>query len=215
MTTPIAQNAWTSLPYKYWAETSAALHLWTQILGKYRVAHTPWVNHARHSTLHVTPRGMATGPVHEGRGCMSLTLDFVDHVFIAEADSGARAEFPLKKMSVATFYDRAENAVTKIGGTFDIHGAPNELPDATPFAKDTATRPYDADAVRRFHRALLQMVPDFERFRTGFAGKVSPVHFFWGSFDLAVIRFSGRPAPPSPRRYPELARCRGPRGLQP
>ncbi len=95
---------------------------------------------------------------------MSLTLDFVDHVFIAEADSGARAEFPLKNMSVATFYDRVEDAVTKIGGTFDIHGAPNELPDATPFAKDTATRPYYADAVRRFHRALLQMVPVFERF---------------------------------------------------
>ena len=199
-----AKSVWPSLPYHDWAETCASLHLWTQILGKYRVAHTPWVNHAWQSTLHVTPRGLTTGPVHETGGCMSLSLDFVDHLLIAEADGGARETFKLEAMSVATFYDRTKSAVTEIGGTFNIHGAPNELPDATPFTKDTRERPYDADVVSRFHGALLRMVPVFERFRTGFLGKVSPVHFFWGSFDLAVTRFSGRIVPLHPAGIPNL-----------
>ncbi|WP_281967689.1 DUF5996 family protein [Roseovarius nanhaiticus] len=195
---------WPPLPWSDWAETCAALHLWTQMLGKYRVAHTRWVNHAWHSALYVTPRGMTTGPVHERGGCVSLTLDFVDHLMIAEADGGARESFSLEPMSVAEFFARITRAVEAVGGTFHIHGAPNEIPEAVLFAEDTRPRPYDAEAAARFHKALLHIVPVFERFRTGFLGKVSPVHFFWGSFDLAVTRFSGREAPLHPAGIPNM-----------
>lgn len=189
---------WPTLAYAEWAETCAALHLWVQIVGKYRLAHTPWVNHSWHATLYVTSRGLTTGPVHESGGCVTLTLDLVNHRLIAESDGGARESFALEAMSVADFLTRTRQAVQGVGGTFDIHGAPNELPDAVPFAQDTASRPYDADAVARYHGALLRIVPVFERFRTGFIGKVSPVHLFWGSFDLALTRFSGRLAPLHP-----------------
>lgn len=198
------RTGWPPLPYADWAETCAALHLWSQILGKYRLAHTPWVNHSWHATLYVTPRGLTTGPVHEAGRCVSLTLDLVDHRLIAEADGGARAGFALGGMSVAEFLARTRSAVEGVGGTFDIHGAPNEIPDALPFAEDSATRPYDGEAVARYHAALLRIVPVFERFRTGFLGKVSPVHLFWGSFDLAVTRFSGRRAPLHPAGVPAL-----------
>ncbi len=203
MTSAKGKN-WPSLPWSDWAETCAALHLWTQIVGKYRVAHTPWINHAWHSALYVTPRGMTTGPVHEPGGCVSLTLDFTDHRLVAEADGGAREAFALEPMSVADFHERTQRAVEAVGGTFDIHGAPNEIPDAVPFAQDTRPRPYDAEAAARFHKALLHIVPVFERFRTGFLGKVSPVHFFWGSFDLALTRFSGREAPLHPAGIPNM-----------
>ncbi|MEM7489022.1 MAG: DUF5996 family protein [Pseudomonadota bacterium] len=196
------ETAWPAIPYGDWAETCAALHLWCQIVGKYRLSHTPWVNHSWHATLYVTPRGLTTGLV-PGDG-VTLTLDLVDHRLMAEAASGAVEGFPLASMSVADFHDRTRSAVEALGGTFDIHGRPNELPDPIPFAADDATRAYDATAVRQYHRALLRIVPVFERFRTGFLGKVSPVHLFWGSFDLAVTRFSGRPAPPHPGGIPNL-----------
>ena len=195
---------WPALPYREWAETCAAPHLWTQIVGKYRLAHTPWVNHSWHATLYVTPRGLTTGPVHEPGGCVTLSFDLVDHRLVAEADGGARAGFALEAMSVADFLARAREAVEAVGGTFPIHGRPNEVPDAVPFAQDGTARPYDADAVERFHSALLRIVPVFERFRTGFLGKVSPAHLFWGSFDLAVTRFSGRAAPLHPGGIPSL-----------
>lgn len=195
---------WPSLAYAEWAETCSALHLWTQIIGKCRLAHTPWVNHAWHATLYVTPRGLTTGPVHEAGGCFTLTLDLVDHRLVAEAEGGARESFALEAMSVAAFFDQTRKAVEGVGGGFDIHSAPNELPDAVPFAEDMEVRAYDADAVVRFHGALLRIVPVFERFRTGFIGKVSPVHLFWGSFDLAVTRFSGGLAPLHPAGIPNL-----------
>ena len=198
------RTGWPPLPYAEWVQTCSALHLWCQIVGKYRLAHTPWVNHSWHATLYVTPRGLTTGPVHEPGGCVSLTLDLVDHRLIAEADDGARDSFALEAMSVAAFFGRTRAAVEKVGGTFDIHSAPNAIPDAVPFAEDIDTRPYDAGAVARYHGALLRIVPVFERFRTGFLGKVSPVHLFWGSFDLAVTRFSGRPAPLHPAGIPNL-----------
>ena len=200
-----ARTPWPAIPYAEWEETCTALHLWCQIVGKYRLAHTPWVNHSWHATLYAVPRGLTTGPVHEPLGgCVTLTLDLVDHRLVAEADGGARESFTLEPMSVADFHARAREAVEAVGGTFDIHGAPNELPEAVPFEDDVTPRPYDADAVVRFHGALLRIVPVFERLRTGFLGKVSPVHFFWGSFDLAVTRFSGRRAPPHPGGFPNL-----------
>jgi len=135
--------------------------------------------------------------VHEAGGRISLTLDLVEHRMIGEAASGASEALALDAMSVADFYHRTRKAVEAVGGTFDIHRAPNELPQAVPFAEDTDIRPYDAGAVARLHGALLRIMPVFERFRTGLLGKVSPVHLFWG-FDVAVTRFSGRPAPLHP-----------------
>ncbi|MFO6465780.1 DUF5996 family protein [Jannaschia sp. KMU-145] len=205
-----ANRNWPEIPYAPWAETCTALHLWCQMLGKVRLSQTPWVNHSWHATLYVTPRGLTTGPIHGGGAgsgpgdCVTLTLDLHDHRLLAEAASGQRDGFVLEPMSVAAFHDRLRRAVEAVGGRFDIHGAPNELPDPVPFAEDGVERPYDADAVRRFHEALLRIVPVFERFRTGFLGKVSPVHLFWGSFDLAVTRFSGRGAPPHPGGIPAL-----------
>ena len=198
------RTEWPAIPHEPWADTCAGLHRWCQIVGKVRLAATPWVNHSWHATLYVTPRGLTTGPVHADEGCLAITLDLVDHRLVAEADGGAREGFALEAMSVADFLARTRAAVEGVGGAFDIHGSPNELPEATPFAEDRETRPYDADAVRRLHGALLRMVPVFERFRTGFLGKVSPVHLFWGSFDLAVTRFSGRAAPLHPGGFPNL-----------
>lgn len=198
------KTPWPALPYEEWADTCNALHLWTQIVGKYRLAHTPWVNHSWHATLYVTPRGLTTGAVHERNGCFTITFDLVEHRLVVDADGGARHSFALQAMSTADFFKRTGEAVEAAGGTFEIHGSPNELPGAVPFAQDTAVRPYDADAVQRFHGALLRMVPVFEQFRTGFLGKVSPVHLFWGSFDLAATRFSGRRAPQHPGGIPNL-----------
>lgn len=191
------KTVWPPLPYADWAETCTALHLWTQIVGKYRLSHAPWMNHSWHATLYVTPRGLTTGAVPDGETAISLSFDLREHVLVGETRD-ARETFPLKAMSVADFLDRTTALVGRLGGRMAIHGAPNEIPHARPFAQDTAPRPYDGAAVQRFHEALVLIDGVFSRFRTGFLGKVSPVHLFWGSFDLAVTRFSGRKAPLHP-----------------
>ncbi|MCQ8185918.1 DUF5996 family protein [Parvularcula maris] len=195
---------WPAIPYTDWKETAAALHLQCQILGKYRLAHTPWVNHSWHATLYPVPSGLTTGPVHDGEATITLGLDFKRHLVTAENMTGEELSFPLEPMSIAAFLTRTEDLIVRAGGRPVMHGAPNELPDATPFAEDTAERPYDREAVQRFHRALLSVAGVFERFRTAYLGKVSPVHLFWGSFDLAVTRFSGRSAPLHPGGVPNL-----------
>lgn len=195
---------WPPLPYEPWRETCEALHLWCQIVGKYRLAHTPWVNHSWHATLYVTPRGLTTGPIPDGEQAVTVTFDLIDHTLLVETADGARLGFGLESMSVAEFRRGFGEAVEAIGGDCSIHGSPNELAEAIPFVDDTRQRPYDRDAVARFHRALVSVERVFQRFRTGFLGKVSPVHLFWGSFDLAVTRFSGRTAPPHPGGIPNL-----------
>jgi hypothetical protein len=197
-------TAWPQITYADWRETCAALHLWSQIVGKYRLAHTPWINHSWHATLYATPRGLTTGPVPDQRGPVTLTFDFCDHVLVAESTSGTRNSFPLRPTSVADFFDRTKRLIVSVRGTPTIHGRPNELADAVPFAQDQRVRPYDPAAVERFHTALLSVARVFQLFRTGFIGKVSPVHLFWGSFDLAVTRFSGRRAPLHPGGVPGL-----------
>ena len=207
MTTKPATPAseWPDIPYQPWQPTCSALHLWSQIVGKYRLAHTPWVNHSWHATLYVTPRGLSTGPVPDPSGQqLILTFDLHDHCLIAENAEGARESFALEAMSVARFLERTKSLIASVGGTPQINGRPNEVPDALPFADDAEARPYDRDAVERFHKALQQIDRVFSLFRTGFVGKVSPVHLFWGSFDLAVTRFSGRPAPTHPGGVPAL-----------
>jgi hypothetical protein len=195
---------WPALPFPQWRETCAALHLWSQIVGKYRLARTPWVNHSWHATLYVTPRGLTTGPVPDVGRTVTLAFDFREHVLRAETDAGSRESFALEPMSVAEFHRRTKALLADVGATPTMHGSPSEVPQPTPFAEDTQPRPYDAEAVERFHRALVQIERVFALFRTSYVGKVSPVHLFWGALDLAVTRFSGRRAPLHPGGIPHL-----------
>lgn len=200
---PGERTCWPALPYADWAETCTALHLWSQIVGKYRLAHTPWLNHSWHATLYVTPQGLTTGPVPDGGSAISLTLDLKDHALVGETQDH-RERFFLEPMSVADFLARTTTLVERLGGRMTINGVPNEVPNPVPFASDRVRRRYDREAVERFHLALLAIERVFQRFRTGFLGKSSPVHLFWGSFDLAVTRFSGRSAPLHPGGVPGL-----------
>ncbi len=195
---------WPDIPYPPWRETCAALQLYAQIAGKYRLARTPWLNHSWHATLYVNARGLTTSLVPDGPGGIEITFDLVDHAVTGAATDGRTARFALGPMSVAEFHARFLDLLRTLGGTPKLHGAPNELPDPVPFAQDRAPRPYDADAVSRFHQALVAIDRVLRQFRTAFLGKASPVHLFWGSFDLAVTRFSGRAAPLHPGGVPGL-----------
>ncbi len=195
---------WPELPFAAWRETAEALHLYAQIVGKYRLARTPWVNHSWHATLYVNARGLTTGLVPDAAGGIEVTFDLHRHRLLAEASDGRQAEFALRPMTVAEFHARFTESITQLGGDPDFHGRPNEVPDPIPFHADRRARPYDADAVQRFHAAQVLIGQVLLQFRTGFVGKVSPVHLFWGSFDLAVTRFSGRCAPPHPGGLPAL-----------
>ena len=188
---------WPALPYAEWAETCRALHLWSQIVGKYRLAHTPWVNHSWHATLYVTPRGLTTGIVPDADLPVTLTFDLRSHALIGETPHRSE-RFALHGMSTADFLEKTTALVERLGGRMDICGVPNEIPGAMPFAEDRAQRPYDRGSVERFHGAIMSIERVLQQFRTGFLGKVSPVHLFWGSFDLAVTRFSGQSAPLHP-----------------
>ena len=197
-------NDWPAIPFAEWQSTAAALHLYLQIVGKYRLARSPWVNHSWHATFYSTPRGLTTALVPDGVTGMEVEFDFIDHAVRANNGNGQMDALPLEPMSVADFHRQFVEMISALGGDPTIHGSPNELPDPVPFAEDTAPRPYDADAVNRFHRGLVTINQVFQEFRTGFRGKVSPVHLFWGSFDLAVTRFSGRRAPLHPGGIPYL-----------
>jgi hypothetical protein len=196
--------AWPDIRYADWHETCASLHLYSQIVGKYRLAQTPWLNHSWHATTYVTPQGLTTGPIPYDGGLVDITFDFSAHDLIAASSNGKRVCFALEPMSIAEFYERTRTMIASVGGHLNIHGMPNELPDPIAFSQDTAPRPYDADAVARYHQALCRINSVFSLFRTGFLGKVSPVHLFWGAFDLAVTRFSGRSAPRHPGGIPHL-----------
>lgn len=195
---------WPEIPYAAWREMCSALHLYTQIVGKYRLARTPWVNHSWHATLYVNARGLGTSLVPDGPGGIGINFDLIDHAVIGSATDGRMATFPLGPGSVADFHAHFVDLLREIGGTPDFDGCPNEIPDPVPFRDDVAPRPYDADAVTRYFRACVAVDRVLKQFRTGFLGKVSPVHLFWGSFDMAVTRFSGRRAPLHPGGIPAL-----------
>jgi hypothetical protein len=197
-------EAWPDIPFEPWKDSCATLHLWTQIVGKYRLARAPWVNHSWHATLYVTSRGLTTSLIPAGARSVQFDFDLMDHHLIGTATDGSRGSFALEPMSVAEFYARFLALTDELGVRIEFHGTPNEVADAVPFAKDTMHASYDADAVHRFWRALVQVDRVLGYFRTGFLGKVSPVHLFWGSFDLAVTRFSGRAAPMHPGGIPGL-----------
>jgi len=199
------RSGWPRLEYAAWRDTGATLHRWTQIVGKVRLALTPWLNHGWQVPLYVTARGLGTSAIHVGSGdAFEVDFDFVDHRLVVRSSRAAERGFALAPMAVAEFHRRFFAELAEIGVDVAIHGAPNEVDDATPFAEDTAHASYDAAAVGLFFRALAHADRVLRRFRTGFLGKASPVHFFWGSFDLAVTRFSGRTAPLHPGGIPHL-----------
>ncbi len=195
---PSSLPDWPELSYPTWQPTCTTLHLWSQIVGKVRTAKTPWLNHSWHVTLYVTPRGLATSAIPDGARNFEILFDFVAHQLRIETSDGAQRAVPLQPQSVADFHAKVLANLRELGIDVAFHGVPNELPDATPFVEDRAPREYVPEQAARFWRVLTQTDRVFKVFRSGFLGKSSPVHFFWGSFDLAVTRFSGRRAPARP-----------------
>ena len=195
---------WPPIPYADWQLTAKALHLYLQIVGKYRLAHSPWINHSWHATLYVTPRGLSTSTIPDGEGGIEIVFDLRDNVLRGTSGDGRELDFDLRPMTVAEFHQHFTSMIEKLGGNPSFHGSPNELPEPVPFVEDNRARPWNAGAVARFHRALVSANRVMQAFRTGYRGKVSPVHLFWGSFDLAVTRFSGRRAPLHPGGIPFL-----------
>src|ERR1700738_5551871 len=189
---------WPELPTTAWRETYATLHLWTKIAGKIRLVRSPWLNHSWHVALYVTARGLTTSPIPDGVRDFQIDLDFIDHVLRISTSDGATRQFALAGKSVAGFYTAIMAALAGRGIGVAIGEEPNELPEPIKFSHDNKHASYDPDAVRRFFQILLNADRVLKQFRTSFLGKASPVHFFWGSFDLAVTRFSGRRAPRHP-----------------
>jgi hypothetical protein len=178
--------------------------MWTQIVGKIRLNQTPWVNHSWHTTLYVTSRGLTTSPIPYGALTFQIDFDFIDHkLLIATSDGGVKT-VPLVPRSVADFYEELFSKLAELSLNLKIHTTPNEVANPVVFDRDKEHASYDADYANRFWRALVQADRVFKRFRARFIGKCSPVHFFWGSFDLAVTRFSGRRAPEHPGGIPHL-----------
>jgi hypothetical protein len=197
-------NQWPELPYAEWKETCLTLQLWTQIVGKIRLAHTPWLNHSWHVTLYVTARGLTTSPIPRDKGAFQIDFDFIDHVLVIRNSDGHYRGLPLAQKSVAEFYGEVIGALAELGLDTTINTMPCEIADCVPFDQDHMHAAYDRDYAHRFWRVLSSTHGVFAQFRTGFLGKASPVHFFWGSFDLAASRFSGRRAPPHPGGVPHL-----------
>jgi hypothetical protein len=200
-----AMSDWPELSVERDHETLALLHLAAQMIGKIRVAHAPWVNHGWHVALQPNARGLGILPTAASGGrTITLTLDLCRHAIVLWVSDGSREEVPLNAGSVAALHRRLIAILDQHGLPSDFNGTPNEIVDAVPFANDTRSRDYDRDSAERFREALAAVLPVFALFRAGFAGKASPVHFWWGSFDLAVSRFSGREAPPHPGGMPGL-----------
>ena len=199
-----AVTVWPDLPYASWRETAATLQLWTQIVGKVRLTLTPWLNHGWQVPLYITARGLGTLPIPAGRKILEIEFDFISHRLVARTSQGDERELPLEPQPVADFYHRVIDLLDDIGIAIVIHEMPNEVPNPIRFSEDRTHAAYDPAAAHRFWLALVQADRVFKLFRTGFLGKGSPVHFFWGSFDLAVTRFSGRTAPRHPGGVPGL-----------
>jgi hypothetical protein len=193
---PVANDAvWPELPYAAWRDTYATLQLWTQIVGKVRLKLTPWLNHSWSVPLYVTVRGLGTGPIPLDNRDLAIDFDFLDHVLWLRTSDGGFRQIMLRPVSVAEFYGEVMEALAALGVAVRVDEMPNEIENAVPFSQDRVHAAYDREFANRLFRILAATARVFAHFRTGFLGKASPVHFFWGSFDLAVSRFSGRAAP--------------------
>jgi Family of unknown function (DUF5996) len=197
-------NAWPALSFAEWQDTATTLHMWTQIVGKIRLTLTPWTNHSWHVTLYLTSRGLTTSPIPHGVRTFEINFDFIDHQLRIETSDSERRTIELKPRSVADFYRNIMKSLDELDLPVTINKVPNEIENPIPFDEDEEHRSYDWEYANRFWRVLVQSDRVFKEFRSRFCGKCSPVHFFWGSFDLAVTRFSGRPAPPHPGGVPHL-----------
>jgi hypothetical protein len=199
-----ALTLWPDLPYSGWRDTAATLQLWTQIVGKVRLTLTPWINHSWQVPLYVTARGLGTSAIPAGPEILEMEFDFISQRLVARTSSGEERAFPLVPQTVADFYSQIIDLLNGVGVAVAINEMPNEVANPIRFSQDRTHAVYDASSTYRFWRALIQVDRVFKLFRSGFIGKASPVHFFWGSFDLAVTRFSGRPAPLHPGNVPAL-----------
>ncbi|MBC7987408.1 MAG: hypothetical protein H7X93_12190 [Sphingomonadaceae bacterium] len=199
-----ARETWPVLDWREWRETAQHLHLMTQIVGKVRLGLAPWQNHGWQVALYVTARGLTTSPMPAGDCDLQIDFDFIDDRLVLARSDGARHSILLAPGSIADFHAAVLKALGELGVEVGINPMPSEIADAVPFTQDTRQRAYDADAARRCWRMLAIADQALARFRTRFLGKASPVHFFWGSFDLAMTRFSGRAAPPHPGGVPNL-----------
>lgn len=191
-----SRDLWPSLPYEAWKDTYATLHMWTQVVGKVALARSAPLNHSWAIALHLAPRGLATGMLPHGHRSFNIAFDFVDHELVIATSDGDRRTLPLAPRSVADFHQDVLTTLDRMGLPVRIWSVPVEIPSPVPFERDTVHHAYDPEYANRFWRLLVQVHRVFTASRSGFVGKCSPVHFFWGSFDLAVTRFSGRPAPP-------------------
>lgn len=197
---------WPALPFDDWRDTHDTLHRWLQIVGKVRLAHAPWINHSWHVPLYVNARGLTTSLIPTAQGGLEIAFDFVDHQLVVSTTDGACQRVPLRPMTVAAFYRQTMEALRAVGVPTEVWEMPVEIPDPVdPFPDDEAHAAYHAAAVERYWQVLVRIHRVLTRFRAGFLGKVSPVHLFWGAFDLAVTRFSGRSAPAHPGGAPHLA----------
>ncbi len=191
-------DSWPALSFADWKETCASLHLWTQIVGKVRLALSPMANHWWQVPLYVTARGLTTSPMPWRGLAVQIDFDFIDHRLTIATTTGRHSVLALEPRSTADFYRAVMGQLAALGVDIAIWTMPVEIPEAIPFDEDRIHNSYDPDFANRFWRVLVQCDRVFKEFRGGFLGKASPVHFFWGSFDLAVSRFSGRSAPPHP-----------------
>lgn len=198
-------EAWPALPLASWQDTYQALHLRAQIVGKTRLALAPMENHWWQVVLYVTPRGLSTSAIDDGHRTFEVEFDFLDHVVAIRTSDGDRRSLPLRAESVASFYESYTGALRELGIAARIWPVPVEMAEAVPFPEHRETAPYDGEAARRCWRALAEATRLLRIFRSRFLGKCSPVHFWWGAFDLACTRFSGAPAPPHPGGIPHLA----------
>jgi|SRR5271157_1137830 len=202
--TSAPSEAWPSLPLEAWSDTYATLHLWTQIVGKVRLAQSPWLNHSWHVTLYVTARGLTTSPIPYGTRVFQIDFDFIDHRLTVQTSDGGIGALALEPQSVAVFYRRLMEEMEKLNLHVNIYRLPNEVAEPIRFDQDETHRAYDREYAHRFWQILVQADRVFKQFRARFIGKCSPVHFFWGAPDLAVTRFSGREAPQHPGGIPNL-----------
>ncbi|MFD3461233.1 DUF5996 family protein [Nocardia fluminea] len=200
-----AKAVWPALRVDDWSDTRDTLHMWSQIIGKLTMAGTPLVNHWWNVTFAISARGMATGAIPVDGRLLDIEFDFVDHELVLRSSDGRRAAIALRPRTVADFYAELGHVLGRLDIVVDIEASPNEVDPAIPFAEDTTHHSYDADAVHLFWQQLVQIERVFQLWRAKFAGKSSPVQFFWGSFDLACTRFSGRPAPLHPGGAPNCA----------
>jgi hypothetical protein len=200
-----AHNGWPRLRVDDWIQTRETVHMWTQIVGKIRMAHAPMLNHWWQVTLYVTPRGLTTSKIPYGRGAFDIEFDFCDHQLHIRSSDGNAGSVVLEAKSVADFHAEVFETLGRLGIQASIRAVPNEVEPAIPFAEDHQHASYDPGAIRLFWQQLIQADRVLNKFRTSFIGKASPVHFFWGSMDLAYARFSGRSAPTHPGGVPNCA----------